>query len=143
MVEVIDVHGLPMISAYLKESKNVFIFSAQGTISRAQYKINGALFTLSVPKLSFVQFAPSADAIFAKGEKKLTVSKSPRNQRKTRAHRDPVPTEYKVETLYSGTVNRARILARVLQQRCVRISAHKYCTRASVPGNQGKRTLKG
>ena len=93
MVEVIDVHGLPMISAYLKDSKDVFIFSA-----RARYKINGALFTLSVPKLSFVQFAPSADAIFAKGEKKLTVSKSPRNQRKTR----------------------------VLQQRCVRISAHKY-----------------
>ena len=142
MVEVIDVHGLPMISAYLKESKDVFIFSARALVPGHGTKLM-VLCSLSVPKLSFVQFAPSADTIFAKGEKKLTVSKSPRNQRKTRAHRDPVPTEYKVETLYSGTVNRARILARVLQQRCVRISAHKYCTRASVPGNQGKRTLKG
>ena len=53
---------------------------------------------LWVPKLSFVHFAPSADAIFAKGAKKLTVVK--------RSHRDPVPTlvpKYKVDTLYSGT----------------------------------------
>ena len=32
MVEVIDVHGLPMISAYLKESKDVFIFSARALV---------------------------------------------------------------------------------------------------------------
>ena len=67
---------------------------------------SSALSKLWVPELSFVHFAPSADAIFAKGAKKLTVGKSPRNQQKTRAHSDPVPTlvpEYKVSTLYSGT----------------------------------------
>ena len=64
---------------------------------------NGVLSTLWVPKLSFVHFAPSADAIFAEGAKTLTVGKTPRNQRKTRAHRDPGPTlvpEYKISTLY-------------------------------------------
>ena len=38
--------------------------------------------------------------------KKLIVGKTPRNQWKRRAHKDPVPTlvpEYKGETLYSGT----------------------------------------
>ena len=51
-----------------------------------------------------------------------------RNQRKTRAHREPVPTlvpEYKGIDLVLGHWNRARILARVLKKRCVRISAQR------------------
>ena len=39
MVEVIDVHGLPMISAYLKESKDVFIFSARALFSGHSTKL--------------------------------------------------------------------------------------------------------
>ena len=75
--------------------------------------------------------------------KKLIVGKPPRNQRKTHAHRDQVPTlvpEYKVSTQgpgahFSARVqgldlvlrhrHRARILARVLKKRCVHISAHR------------------
>ena len=52
----------------------------------------------------------------------------PRNQRKTRAHRDAVPSlvpEYKGIDLVLGRWNRARILARVLKKRCVGISAQR------------------
>ena len=50
------------------------------------------------------------------------MGETPRNHRKTRAHRDPVPTlvpEYKV----TGTV--PEILARVLKKRCIHISAQR------------------
>ena len=100
---------------------------------------NSALSTLWVPELSFVHFASSADAIFAKGAKKLTVGKSPRNQQKTRAHRDPVPTlvpEYKVSTSYSGTGTRARILARVLKNGMVTLVPSEYRPLVPVPGHQ-------
>ena len=58
---------------------------------------NGALSTLWVQKLSFVHFAPSADAVFAKGAQQEVMGmrrswlwvKLPQNQWKTRVQRDP------------------------------------------------------
>ena len=69
--------------------------------------------------------------------KKLIVGKTPRNQRKSRSHRDPVPTwvpEYKVSTLFSGTGTiYVRMLAQVLKKSCV---PSEYRTRVPVPGHQ-------
>ena len=100
---------------------------------------NSALSKLWVPELSFFHFAPSADAIFAKGVKKLTVGKHPRNQQKTRAHSDPVPTlvpEYKVSTLYLGTGTVPEFSQGYLKKGMVTLVPSEYRTRVPVPGHQ-------
>ena len=68
--------------------------------------------------------------------KKLIVGKTPGNQRKSRSHRDPVPT-YSARVqgldLVLGHRHHVRMLAQVLKKSCV---PSEYRTRAPVPGYQ-------